>query len=899
MPETKTNKERLKEITDGIEQGIKELFESDRYRQYLSVMSRFHRYSVNNTMLIYLQRPDASLVAGFQKWKNQFGRHVKQGERGITIIAPTPFKKKIEEVKLDPDTKAPLLDQDGQQITEEKEISIPMFKPVKVFDVAQTDGKPLPQLASTLIGNVEQYEVFTEALRRSAPVPISFKALAPNLDGYFSPGDQAITIREGMSQIQTVSAMVHEIAHSKLHDYEKQQAETSADKDDAEIARKDRHTEEVEAESISYAVCQYYGIETGDNSFGYIASWSEGKELKELRDSLETINRTASELISTIDYHYREICKERGIDPKTLTEQVEDALPSPEVSGPEAPAPEPPDAYHVLASDICDHLEQLHNEGRIGTPFNLTTKDDAVVGLADLLRSGHFDGARDVLAGAAEQSGVPAPEELTARLEDLSDEWDRSLTYKLEPGIMQDGISYVMAFAGDASQGAIFTGPTEVCERLLAELNEGTTTARQARALNRQWEEAATERPLGKQETLYLLDKTHILHIQANDNGFDYSLYDADSLKLMDGGQFSFAAAKMHPAETLMEGAFREVCVQQGLEPAQTEPLPLEKLEEITAANEIAPVPELEKDAPEQEYVFPDPTVTPQMMNHYGYMDQDMLPLSKDRAMELAEQDVTIFMLFQDGSEEMAFDAEEIAGHDGLFGIAAEEWEAIRSEIPPRDVEKRFMDNPKDAFLIYQLRADAPRERLFADMDCLTSDPRREHYDPIYTGDLLDAGKTPEKLESLFQTFNISRPGDFCGHSLSVSDVVALKQDGQVSYHFCDSIGFKELPGFNQPENYLRTAEMSLEDDYGMIDGIINNGSKTPTVAELEDQVSAGQTISLMDLAAAVQAERKDRPRSRTPKAKEQKPSILERLKQPIPTQANKTAPHRSAEREI
>ena len=464
---------------------------------------------------------------------------------------------------------------------------------------------------------------------------------------------------------------------------------------------------------------------------------------------------------------------------------------------------------------------------------------------------------------------------------------------------MQDGTGYVMAFAGEAAQGPIFTGPTQVCERLLAELNEGTTTARQARALNRQWEEAATERPLGEPETLYLLDKTHILHIQAADSGFDYSLYDADSLKLIDGGQFSFEGAKMHPAETLMEGAFKEACILQGMEPTQAEPLPLEKLEEITAANDISPVPELEKDEPEQEYIFPDPTITQQMMNRYGYMDQDMLPLSKDRAMELAEQDVTIFMLYQDGSEEMAFDAEEIAGHDGLFGIAAEEWEAIRSEIPPRDVEKRFMDNPKDAFLIYQLRADAPRERLFADMDCLTSDPRREHYNPIYTGDLLDGGKTPEKLESLFQTFNISRPGDFCGHSLSVSDVVALKQDGQVSYHFCDSIGFKELPGFNQPENYLRTAEMSLEDDYGMIDGIINNGSKTPTVAELEAQVNAGQTISLMDLATAVQAEKKDRPKSRMPKEKEQKPSILERLKQPIPKQESKTVPHRSAEREI
>ena len=899
MAETKTNKERLKEITDGIEQGIKELFQSEKYRTYLSVMSRFHRYSVNNTMLIYLQRPNASLVAGFQKWKNQFGRHVKQGERGITIIAPTPFKKKIEEVKLDPDTKAPLLDQDGRQIMEEKEISIPMYRPVKVFDVAQTDGKPLPQLAATLSGNVEQYEVFTEALRRSAPVPISFKALAPNLDGYFSPGDQAITIREGMSEVQTVSAMVHEIAHSKLHDYEKQQAEASAGKDGVEIVKKDRHTEEVEAESISYAVCQYYGIETGDNSFGYIASWSEGKKLKELRASLETINRTASELITAINYHYREICKERGIDPKTLTEQVEDTPPSPETSAPEAPAPEPPDAYQVFASDLCSHLEQLHQEGRIGTPFNLTTKDDLISGLADVLRNGGFDGARGVLAGAAEQSGALAPEELTARLEALSDEWDKRLTYKLEPGIMQDGTGYVMAFAGEASQGPIFTGPTEVCERLLAELNEGNMTARQARALNRQWEEAGTERPLGEPETLYLLDQSQILHIQAADDCFSYSLYDADSMKLIDGGQFSVEGAKMHPVKTLMEGAFKEACVLQGLTPTTAEPLPVEKLEEIKAANTLPPVQEMQLDEPEQDMVLPDPTVTTQMMNRYGYVDQDMLPLSKDRALELAEQDVTIFMLYQDGSEEMAFDAEEIAGHDGLFGIAAEEWEAIKSDIPPRDVEKRFMDNPKDTFLIYQLRADAPRERLFADMECLTSDPRREHYDPIYTGDLSEAGKTPEKLESLFQTFNISRPGDFCGHSLSVSDVVALKQDGTVSYHYCDSVGFKELPGFNQPENHLKTAEMSLEDDYGMIDGIINNGSKTPTVAELEAQVNAGQTISLMDLATAVQAEKKNRSKSRMPKEKEQKPSILERLKQPIPKQESKAAPHRSAEREI
>ncbi len=907
MPETKTNKERLKEITDGIEQGIKELFESDRYRTYLSVMSRFHRYSVNNTMLIYLQRPDASLVAGFQKWKSQFGRYVKTGERGITIIAPTPFKKKIEEVKRDPDTKAPLLDQDGKEIMEEKEISIPMYKPVKVFDVAQTDGKPLPKLAAALTGSVEQYEVMTEALRRSAPVPISFKAIDAKLDGYFSPTDQAITIREGMSQVQTVCAMIHEVAHSKLHNYEKQQAEASVGKDGAEIVKKDRNTEEVEAESISYAVCQYYGIETGDNSFGYIASWSEGKELKELRASLETINRTASELISAINYHYREICKERGIDLKALSEaeQAEEVPASLEAPIQEAeqaatslepeqtasaPEPEPPDEYQLFAANLCNHLDQLHSEGMIGTPFNLTTKEEAVSGIAGLLCSGSFDGVRDVLASAAEQSGVPVPEELSARLEALSDKWDEGLTYKLEAGIMEDGTSYVMAFSGETSHGAIFTGPTKVCENLLAELNEGTMTARQARELNRQWENAGQERPLGEPEMLVLLDKSRILHIQATDEGFDYSLYDADSLKLMDGGQFSAEGAKMHPAETLMEGAFKEVCVLQGLEPEEIEPLPLEKMDEISEPSAPDPALEVHKDEPE----LPDPAVTMQMMEHYGYMDQDMLPLSKDRALELADRDITIFMLYRDGTEEMAFDAEEIAQHDGLFGVSRDEWELIREEVPPRDVEQRFMDNPQDSFVIYQLRRDAPVDLLFTEMDRLKDAPDRAHYEPIYTGDLTVAGKTGEKLEGLFQTFNINRPGDFCGHSLSVSDIVALKQDGEVSYHYCDSIGFRELPGFNQPENYLKTAEMTLEDDYGMIDGIINNGPRHPTVAELEAQVNTGQSISIMDLANAIKAEEKA-----VPKAKEERPSILERLKQPLPKQANKTAPHRSAEKEL
>lgn len=261
MPEKQTSKDRLREITAGIEEGIKELFQSDRYAEYLQTMSRFHRYSVNNVMLIHSQNPNATHVAGFNKWRDQFGRHVKRGEKGIQIIAPVPFKKKIEEVKRDPDTDAPMLDKDGNVITEEKVVNIPMFKVASVFDVSQTEGKPLPELVSSLTGDVQQYDIFMEALRRSSPVPVRIEAMTAQMDGYFDTEHQDIAIRKGMSEVQTVSAVIHEIAHSKLHNYNKAQAEAAAGNETAEPpVKKDRHTEEVEAESISYAVCQYYGI---------------------------------------------------------------------------------------------------------------------------------------------------------------------------------------------------------------------------------------------------------------------------------------------------------------------------------------------------------------------------------------------------------------------------------------------------------------------------------------------------------------------------------------------------------------------------------------------------------------------------------------------------------------
>ena len=747
MADKPTNRERLQQITAGIEQGIKELFESEKYIRYLSVMSRFHRYSVNNTMLIYMQKPDATLVAGYNKWKNQFERHVKKGEHGITIIAPTPFKKKIEEQKLDPDTKAPMLDQDGKVIMEEREVEIPMFRPVKVFDVSQTDGKPLPELASSLSGNVQNYEAFMEALRRSAPVPLSVEPMAANMDGYFSPDQQRIAIRAGMSEVQTVSAAVHEIAHSKLHNYAKVQKEAARASDKEPPKKKDRNTEEVEAESISYAVCQYFGIQTGENSFGYIATWSQDKTLPELRASLETINKAAGELIADIDRHYKEICKERGID---LTAQPEQAMP-----------------------------QQATEE-------------------------------------------IPATPEPSAEY----------------------------------------------------------------------------------REALLVLDDTTYLHVQPCDTGWDYTLYDAATRKQLDGGQ-------LDAPELPLSTAALKICEMHGMGGQSIRYAPLSMIEtlqeaavqQMQAAAQAA-VPEVTQlpDVLEQtldEYPMPDPTLTQDDLEKCGYLDSDLLPLSKERAYELMAQDLTVYMVQQGENPAMAFDTADLDAHDGIFAVTREEWEdspSFDAQVKERmdhqqEREQAFLNHKGDCYAIYQVKhTDELRDIRYEGLEWIKSIGRtvqRDNYDLVYTAPLTPGDLKGSVLDNLEYRFNNEHPADYRHPSMSVSDIVAIKQDGKVSCHYCDSFGFQQIPGF-LPDNPLKSAEMTVEDDYGMIDGVINNGPKEPTVAQLEQQARSGQPISLMDLAAAAHREDRDK-----------KKSVMEQLKSQPKSEHKKTAPKKSAEREI
>lgn len=307
MAEYGKSNNRLKEITDRLEQGIQDMFNSERYMAYLKTMSKFYNYSFSNTLLIALQRPDATLIAGYNAWQDNFKRNVRRGERGLKILAPCPIKRQVEMAKIDSVTQRPAIGPDGKTVTETMEATTPAFKVVTVFDVSQTEGEPLPALGiDELTGSVEQYPDFFEVLKRVSPLPIDVEKIASGAKGYCSFAEQRIAIQEGMSEAQTIKTAIHEITHARLHDIHREK-----EKDIPLEQRKDRNTREVEAESVAYTVCQHYGIETSDYSFGYIAGWSGGRETKELKASLELIRSTAAELISGIDVNFRELVRDR------------------------------------------------------------------------------------------------------------------------------------------------------------------------------------------------------------------------------------------------------------------------------------------------------------------------------------------------------------------------------------------------------------------------------------------------------------------------------------------------------------------------------------------------------------------------------------------------------------
>ena len=597
-----------------------------------------------------------------------------------------------------------------------------------------------------------------------------------------------------------------------------------------------------QAESISYAVCKYFGIETGENSFGYIASWSRGKELKELRASLETINKTSGTLISDIERHYKEICKERGIDPNAKAE--------PETAPIEQPTGNL--TYYVAECMEFPNLGEYHDNLSLEEAVRIyqeipAERMNGIKGIGFELKDGSdYEGPFPILTGQ------------TIDLDTI-----QAIDYYRDNPLVQKAVKELAAAMPEM-------------EVLGADAN--------------------------RQEALFLINDTTYLHIQPCDSGWDYTLYDAASMKELDGGQLdmpelscmkvvlqicddndldstSLRRAPLSMVETLQEAAYEQMQAEAS---------------QMTASSQL---PEAQEQALD-EYPMPDEQVSTPDMQEYGYSYDGMLPVTRERALELDAAGLTVYVLHEDNTESMVFDPQEIMDHGGLFGVDHEEWEkspqfhekVMERQEHQQEREQAFLSQNRDCFAIYQVSRDDPQNVRFMNLDWLKSHDisiDRSNYDLIYTAPLRESGTVPEQLEKLYQQFNLEKPVDFHSPSMSVSDIVAIRQDGKVSCHYCDSVGFTQIPGF-LPENPLKNAEMALEDDYGMIDGIINNGAKEPTVAELEQQARSGQPISLMALAAATHREEW-----------EKKKSVVEQLKNQPKAEHKKTAPKKSAEREI
>ena len=647
MADERTEKQKVQEITDKLEEGLKELFESEKYKTYLSTMSKFHNYSFNNTLLIAMQKPEATLVAGYKAWQKNFERHVNKGEKAIRILAPAPYKIKEERDKLDPVTGEMMFDENGMPQKEQVEVTIPAFRAVSVFDVSQTDGKPIPELeAQELLSTVEGYEDFVQALMNVAPVPIGFEDIPGDSKGYFHTEEKRIAVQENMSESQTLKTMVHEVAHSMLHNKE-------INRDDLiEEPAKDRNTKEVEAESVAYTVCQHFGIDTSGYSFGYIAGWSSGKDMKELKSSLDTIRKTASELITGIEGALRELQLNREMEQEQSKE--------------------------------CILL--IQNEDL--TEFSLVN-----------------------VRGMDTQ-------ELVAALTNMNEDDKLSIQAYLE------------------SKGAWTT-----------ELGNDKT---------REFEEYHLD-------VRYNLDTDEIIDVKAK------------------------IAEQIDNNLSVMEQA------------------------EIDA--------------------LPDPMIGLSEMREYGYTWNEMLPLTQEKALELFDHDLPVYLLHNDGSETTVDDRKQIMEHEGIFGIEKGDWEnerklrSMQAELSDNQINKevQLLYGSSDKYGIYQLKHNPELDHLrFEGTESLkrmgiTKDNfdviKPENYELIYVGELseLQEQTQGETLEAIYEQFNIAHPEDYRGHSLSVSDIVVLHQNGKNSAHFVDSFGFTRLPDFMQTLEGVKEQEAEID----------------------------------------------------------------------------------------
>ena len=675
----------------------------------ISTMSKFHNYSFNNTLLIAMQKPEATLVAGYKAWQKNFERHVNKGEKAIRILAPAPYKIKEERDKLDPVTGEMMFDENGMPQKEQVEVTIPVFRAVSVFDVSQTDGKPIQELeAQELLSTVEGYEDFVQALMNVAPVPIGFEDIPGDSKGYFHTEEKRIAVQENMSESQTLKTMVHEVAHSMLHNKE-------INRDDLmEAPAKDRNTKEVEAENVAYTVCKHFGIDTSDYSFGYIAGWSSGKDMKELKSSLDTIRKTASELITGIEGALRELQLNHEMEQEQSKEcilliQNEDLT---EFS-----------LVNVRGMDTQELLAALSN----------MSEDDKLSIQAYLESKG---------AWTTELGNEKSRE---------FEEYHLDVRYNLDTDEVID-----------------------VKAKIAEQIDSNLSVMEQAERLINQLE---------AEKTIFTSDERNLIV------NYAYKLNDMDKTREL--------------AEKL---AYQLEYAQQDV-----------GLTIIDAQAEI--------DA------FPDPMIGLSEMREYGYTWNEMLPLTQEKALELFDHDLPVYLLHNDGSETTVEDRKQITEHEGIFGIEKGDWENERklrfmqAELSDNQINKeaQLLYGSSDKYGIYQVKHNPELNHLrFEGTESLkrmgiTKDNfdaiKPENYELIYVGELseLQEQTEGETLEAIYEKFNIDHPEDYRGHSLSVSDIVVLHQNGENSAHFVDSFGFTGLPDFMQTLEGVKEQEAEID----------------------------------------------------------------------------------------
>lgn len=787
MAENNTEKQRVQELTDKLEQGLQDLFNSDSYCNYLRTMSKFHNYSFNNTLLIAMQKPDATLVAGYKAWQKNFERHVNKGEKAIRILAPAPYKIKEERDKIDPVTQELLLDKDGNPQKEEVEITIPAFRAVSVFDVAQTDGKPIPELAAKeLLSDVEGYQDMIRAVEAISPVPIELEEIAGDSKGYYDREAKRIAVQENMSESQTLKTMIHEVAHSKLHSKEVEQDEQM---------RKDRNTKEVEAESIAYTVCQHFGVDTSDYSFGYIAGWSSGRDTKELRASMDTIRRTASELITGIEEQLQELQRNREVSQEQTKESI--LL----IQNTDLSEFSLLDVYGMDRPELMQALSEMTDDDKLSIQAYLESRGawTTEIGNQDSREYGEYH--LDV--------------RYNTDTDELIDMKERKAVYDkaMEPINADDVVvKFASAFESEWEVLKITNMSREDVGKILKDM---------ASLYENEWDGNYLSY-MEKQGAKITLLASSSKGLNGNmpdfwdyEYDFDAGLTDVEELSVMQHAEHIIN--RLEHGQPAFSEAERNLIVNYAYKLGNIEKT--RELAEHIYAQEVDGNQDVALamiDAEAEIDALPDSMVGVSEMQEYGYTWNEMFPLTQERAIELFDHDLPVYLLHTDGSETTVSDRKQITEHDGMCGIEKGDWlnerklQMMQEELSESDSnrEAQLLYGNTDKYGIYQLKDDPELDKFrFEGTESLkrmgiTKDNfdavLPENYKLVYMGELTELqGQTQsETLEAIYTKFNIDHPADYKAHSLSVSDIVVLHEDGENSAHFVDSFGFTELPKF-------------------------------------------------------------------------------------------------------